>query len=150
MSEYRYIYTSLAKDGFKDKDFKALVEHARRYNAARGISGAILLEQGRFFQILEGPRPAVMILLDKIKQDRRHSDMQYLHCDDEAERLYGDDGMVRLSLSLKDVGKPNGINNQTLEIIEHIISYDQELIAPILRPPLTALLSLLEADETAA
>ena len=146
MSEYQYFYTSKASDTLSDKDYKKILEEARRYNGARGISGAILLLEGRFFQVLEGPRPAVMILLDKIAKDRRHSKMENLFAEDGVERIFGDYPLAELSLDFKDIGKPYGINKNTIKILETMIDYDEAEVGPILRPSLTAVLEMLEDE----
>jgi blue light- and temperature-responsive anti-repressor len=52
---------------------------SRRNNQRLGITGVLLISQGYFAQLLEGTRPAVESLLDRIMRDRRHSDIVTVH-----------------------------------------------------------------------
>ena len=45
---------------------------ARRRNAELGVTGALMLHDGRFAQALEGPHAAVQAVFDSIAADPRH------------------------------------------------------------------------------
>lgn len=73
---YRLIYRShslLPKGGKDEAGLAAILQQARMGNAERGISGALMLYDGWFAQVLEGPQAAVEALYAKIKQDARHA-----------------------------------------------------------------------------
>ena len=56
-----------------------IVGTSTAWNAAHGITGALLFT-GRFFaQTLEGEELEVMSLIDRIQRDSRHEGMQVLH-----------------------------------------------------------------------
>ncbi|TPW78534.1 BLUF domain-containing protein [Schumannella sp. 10F1B-5-1] len=59
-------------------DLTALLEQSRAANRDRAITGMLLYDRGRFIQILEGPMDAVRDLLDRIREDPRHSGMRVL------------------------------------------------------------------------
>ncbi|HEX8658114.1 MAG TPA: BLUF domain-containing protein, partial [Hymenobacter sp.] len=50
-----------------------LLEQSRRHNAAAGITGLLLYSDGRYVQVLEGPRDKVRALYARIRKDPRHS-----------------------------------------------------------------------------
>lgn len=52
-----------------------IVEVSRLCNAALGITGALLFNDQRFVQFLEGPEEAVTALRAKIVRDPRHHDL---------------------------------------------------------------------------
>lgn len=66
-------------------DLLKLLFDARAHNAAQGISGLLLHHEGRFMQVLEGPREAVQRLYRRIAQDARHRDL-VLEIDQPADR----------------------------------------------------------------
>ena len=53
----------------------SLLEAARTRNGRLGITGALMFNEGRFAQVLEGSREAVTEVFQSIKNDRRHSDI---------------------------------------------------------------------------
>ena len=72
---YRRIYRShsLLPGGGKDEAGLAeILKQARSGNAERGITGALMLYDDWFAQVLEGPQAAVEALYAKIKRDPRH------------------------------------------------------------------------------
>ena len=72
---YRLIYRShsLLPGGGKDEAGLAeILKQARSGNAERGITGALMLYDDWFAQVLEGPQAAVETLYAKIKRDPRH------------------------------------------------------------------------------
>lgn len=67
----------------------SLVAHARRANAAAGVSGILILDAGEVFQWIEGPESAVEALMAKIAADPRHADIQVLQHTELDHRLFG-------------------------------------------------------------
>lgn len=55
-----------------------LLKTARGRNERLGITGALLFNQNRFVQILEGDEEAVLEVMDDIKRDTRHTDIDVL------------------------------------------------------------------------
>lgn len=86
------IYVSKATLGTvsTDTDLAALLNSARKHNAARAISGALIFTGAGFAQILEGEAEPVHELLDKILLDSRHSEVVVLREWFIDERLFED------------------------------------------------------------
>jgi hypothetical protein len=55
-------------------DLKGILEWFKRHNMANGVTGALLLNQSYFAQVLEGDRKAVTESFAGILQDLRHTD----------------------------------------------------------------------------
>lgn len=55
-----------------------ILREARARNGALNVTGFLLSWQGGFLQVLEGEAKALSHVFDKIKQDRRHFDIQVL------------------------------------------------------------------------
>ena len=72
------IYRSVAKPTFKEEDIVEMLLKARRNNEAIGITGCLLYYNGEFIQYLEGNQIKVLELFDRIREDKRHSDIELL------------------------------------------------------------------------
>lgn len=62
-------------------------------NFARGITGALCHDVGWFAQVLEGSTSEVLDLFDKIRRDKRHTDVHVIDWHQSNSRLFGDWGM---------------------------------------------------------
>ena len=82
MSIYTLSYTSknLIEDLTADSlsSVASILEVARSRNAVYGITGALMFNEGRFTQILEGPEAEVSKIFKSIKEDARHSDINVI------------------------------------------------------------------------
>ena len=72
------IYRSVAKSSFKSGDVQKMLEKARIHNRKLGITGCLLYYNGEFIQYLEGNQIKVLELYDKIKKDKRHTDIELI------------------------------------------------------------------------
>ena len=61
---------------------------ARTANAERGITGLLIFDGMRFCQQLEGDQKQVLALLERIRLDTRHVNMQVLHHGELAVRRF--------------------------------------------------------------
>ena len=61
-----------------DHELADILRVARVNNAAQGITGALLLYDGWFAQVLEGPEAAVRALFERIAEDKRHNGVELL------------------------------------------------------------------------
>ena len=84
------IYRSIATEVPREADLVALLEHARPANAARGITGMLLYQNGRYMQMLEGVESAVRDLFAAISADRRHRDVKVVATGALAKRHFSD------------------------------------------------------------
>ena len=61
---------------------------ARQANAERDITGLLIFDGMRFCQQLEGGQKQVLALVERIRQDTRHINMQILHHGELAARRF--------------------------------------------------------------
>lgn len=57
---------------------KDILREAREFNAINGISGLLTFDGEHFTQVLEGPASVVDSLMERIRADNRHEDVQIL------------------------------------------------------------------------
>ena len=74
-------YLSTPTVPFSDRDLSELLLAARRWNAAHGVTGKlVVLERGdrvvRFAQWIEGPRTELEACVRRIFDDERHGDVE--------------------------------------------------------------------------
>lgn len=79
-SLYSWIYISRSLLGPSDTDagVRAIVEVSRRNNARLDLSGALMLAERTFAQVIEGPQANVIKIQNKILGDDRHADVKTL------------------------------------------------------------------------
>ncbi len=63
---------------FTLQDMQRLLVQARAYNARHGVGGMLLLQDGLFMQLLEGPADAVDALYARIASDPRHCEVRLM------------------------------------------------------------------------
>lgn len=89
-----------------------ILETSRRRNPENGLTGALMLREQRFVQVLEGPDASVGETLGRIAVDPRHGDLEMLEDGGAAARVFGDwtmayageFGLPDIPLSLSLVG----------------------------------------------
>jgi hypothetical protein len=143
--KYQIIYSSEAATPMQTDDLQELLEHARRSNAAKGITGALIYAEGTFLQILEGDRGLLQDLMARIRRDVRHESVVVLRESEVPTAIFGSWKMAYVSATPKQIAKWVGVNaaNDTTESLsetgeEHnlTVQFAQDILA------------LLVADET--
>lgn len=61
-----------------DAELANILRAARAKNSALDITGALLLYDDWFAQVLEGPEKAVLALFERIKSDSRHNSIEVM------------------------------------------------------------------------
>jgi len=69
---FRMAYVSAASKPFGKAELRSLLKQASERNAQAGATGMLLYKDGRFMQILEGPKAAVKTTFGRISKDPRH------------------------------------------------------------------------------
>ena len=71
---FQVLYSSIATEHLGVSAMRGLLAHARERNAALGITGVLIYypESGEIVQVLEGPKAAVLALLERLRADPRH------------------------------------------------------------------------------
>jgi len=128
MQAIRLVYFSKAAGTLNDADLEAILEKSRQNNAQSGITGLLLLVNGVFVQVLEGPKHAVLPLVEKIHGDPRHTDLRVVHEEDLAEPLFCDWKMAYLNDDLAELLKAAGLVDSE-SALELFASAENERIA---------------------
>lgn len=76
---YEIIYVSTLAPDAPIRVVGEIAATSRVRNQQRGITGLLIFDGMRFCQQLEGAQRDVVRLLDKIRQDHRHVDMEVVH-----------------------------------------------------------------------
>jgi hypothetical protein len=80
-------------------EVRAIVETSSRNNAEAGLSGVLLVNNGVFMQILEGPTGPLEATFERIGADDRHRDLVVVRRTHSPSRLFGDWSMRMLGIS---------------------------------------------------
>lgn len=90
---FRLIYRSHSKikgcEENREQELANILKVARRNNPAVGITGALVLYDDWFAQVLEGNKQTVVDLLSKIDADPRHSGVKVFEEEPNAKRVFG-------------------------------------------------------------
>jgi Sensors of blue-light using FAD len=89
MSLLQLIYAS-RPFGFDDLALSGILNTARLNNARDDITGALICREDLYLQLLEGPRPLVTALYERIQRDDRHAEVVNLWSGDIDTRLFPD------------------------------------------------------------
>jgi hypothetical protein len=86
----RLVYASrnLLPKAEAQQELKKILATARRNNAPLGITGSLLFCDDCFVQVLEGLRPQVEALFERIQRDGRHSHVVVLDASRVRERSF--------------------------------------------------------------
>ena len=101
----RIIYVSSETSAFSEQQLEELLQKSRRHNLAADITGMLLYRDGKFMQTIEGPRIAVLTLLEKIRNDPRHCKFTLLMEAPLLQRSFGS-----WSMGFKKITKETVIN----------------------------------------
>jgi hypothetical protein len=69
-------------------ELDAILAVARRNNAAMSVTGAMMLSNKHFAQVLEGPPDAVEDIFERIQMDERHTAVSLLEVADVQARAF--------------------------------------------------------------
>lgn len=75
---HHLLYRSRALTPLSESQLTTLVEQSRAYNEKHRITGLLCYSQGHFVQVLEGSATDVHALYARIRQDKRHHQVQTL------------------------------------------------------------------------
>ncbi|WP_375424882.1 BLUF domain-containing protein [uncultured Friedmanniella sp.] len=96
---YFVAYVSSASQLLTTEQLEELLVTSRRNNEARGLTGALLYQDGNFIQVLEGEQSVVEDLYNRIAIDPRHRQVIVLVRGTTAERQFGEWSMAYSDLS---------------------------------------------------
>lgn len=90
----RIAYVSRAAEGLGDEAIYDIIRTAHNRNCAAGLTGALLVLDGHFIQVLEGNAFRVRECFKAIAADRRHTDVDLRHSGRSREMLFPDEWMA--------------------------------------------------------
>jgi len=100
---FQIFYVSRVSSAFEGASMQSLLDASRRQNARLDVTGCLLFSGHCFAQVLEGARPVVSALVQRIAADPRHVGVRVLSETQRVEREYGDWAMGYLyDLNLED------------------------------------------------
>ena len=92
----RLVYASVPTGPTRPRDLDGILVQARRNNGMNGISGLLVAAPDRYLQVLEGTPEAVDFIMDVIRSDKRHTDVEVLSDVPDRERTFGGWTMANL------------------------------------------------------
>ena len=101
------IYVSTASAPMTQGELDNLIEQSAANNRAAGVTGLLAYNSQNFMQLLEDEGDAVLSIMRKIEQDKRHSNIVYLRQDTRGERECPDWAMHPLLTPLSGLGSAN-------------------------------------------
>jgi hypothetical protein len=90
----RIAYVSRAAEGLGDEAIYDIIRTAHNRNCVSGLTGALLVMDGYFIQVLEGDAFRVHDCFKAIAADRRHTDVDLRHSVSSREMLFPRDWMA--------------------------------------------------------
>ncbi|MGB0721192.1 MAG: BLUF domain-containing protein [Gammaproteobacteria bacterium] len=107
----RVIYTSRATATFDERALIDLLHDSRGFNSVDGITGILLHRDGIFFQVLEGETDVIEDVLDRIRHDPRHEQVEVVADDTVTERIFESWSMGFADVSDPALSQLPGVND---------------------------------------
>lgn len=85
----RLTYISCHNTNNANIEVARILEQARRNNELNDITGALVINENYFLQIIEGSRPIINALLRKLVKDNRHLSLRIVECKEVEQRRWG-------------------------------------------------------------
>lgn len=82
------VYYSISKGDVDNKLISDILEHSRKSNLAKNITGCLLYHNNVFLQLLEGDKTTVETLFDVIKEDSRHKEVTEIFYETVNDRIF--------------------------------------------------------------
>jgi Sensors of blue-light using FAD len=85
---YEAIYVSTIAPGLAISSVADIAGKSRIANQQQGITGLLIFDGMRYCQQLEGPQKQVLKLMEKIRHDQRHVNVEIIHHGELASRRF--------------------------------------------------------------
>lgn len=93
------------------EEVKKFVNGCRPANESIDVTGMLIFIDGAFFQVLEGDRPVIEALFEKISMDKRHRRVTKLVAEPIPEREFSEWSMGLSHLSSSEIAKIPGLKS---------------------------------------
>ena len=117
---YYLLYISYATQNFDEADLRSLLSSCQQNNKRLNITGIMLHIEGKFIQLLEGPKDRVISLFEKIENDPRHKKVNVALEGTTHERMFPDWKMALKVLDNEEFKELSGYSD-----IEEFFTQDQ-------------------------
>lgn len=87
---HRFIYVSTATQDLTPQQIADIAGACHRNNRRAGLTGLLVVHQGKFLHILEGDEKAIRRRAEKIQSDRRHANFEVLEAREIEMRAFYD------------------------------------------------------------
>lgn len=111
---YAICYKSISSHPLSNAAMQTLVLSARMRNVAANISGALIHDRSRFWQVLEGPQSEVERVFNSIANDYRHSEIVILDRGVKPERQFPSFEMGEVDLTTEETKESCRANFETI------------------------------------
>jgi len=88
MSVHQLVYISEESTAPSPTELLEILKASRANNATLSITGILVYDAGRYFQILEGVEEAITGLFRTISQDDRHNNVKLLYLEKAPARIF--------------------------------------------------------------
>ncbi|MGM0504454.1 MAG: BLUF domain-containing protein, partial [Bacteroidota bacterium] len=99
------VYVSFSVKDLTENDLEELLVDIRKRNKVQKVTGLLLYNDGTFIQLIEGKTGIIQNLYEKIKNDRRHSNVVLLLDESIKKRAFPDWTMGYYKLNREQSGK---------------------------------------------
>jgi len=115
------IYTSEANHSTDSQivDLNEICKTAVKNNSKNDVTGVLLFHNNHFLQVLEGKLDTIDRLLDKIRSDTRHSNLEIIYNNSIEKRNY-----PNWTMQFFDLSDPSKFSSATLKDIKKIYSHN--------------------------
>ncbi len=94
----RLVYASKHK-GLSAETVNQILQKSRANNVRDQITGALIMDERLFMQLIEGNRLEISRCIMRIMQDRNHYDLRIISCRDVGQRLFQEWNMHLIEVS---------------------------------------------------
>lgn len=124
MALRRIIYSSKATKHFGERELLDILHDARAFNSIDNITGVLMHKNGTFVQVIEGEPDVVEDLFNRIKLDKRHSNIKIITDTSAASRIFPNWAMGCADFNRPELSLIPGIRTDlnNPEVIKEIIS----------------------------
>ncbi|WP_296245790.1 MULTISPECIES: BLUF domain-containing protein [unclassified Psychrobacter] len=95
----RLTYISAHNPNNANIELARILEQSRRNNELNGVTGALVMNENYFLQVIEGSRATINSLLQKLINDDRHFSLRVVECHEIEQRRWSKWSMKYLTVS---------------------------------------------------
>lgn len=110
---HQLVYSSVASESMPKSKLYKILHGARTANAIAGVTGLLVFAEGKFLQVLEGPKDTVSALMQKISADHRHENVQVIAEGAIDVRMFPSWEMAYVSTNARELATWAGLRNTT-------------------------------------